>query len=113
LAVTTLSFDIATLELYLPLIAGAQVRLADQATTKDAALLRELLDSEPITMMQATPATWQMLLAAGWAGKAGLTILSGGEALPASLAKQLLGCGTAVWNMYGPTETTVWSTCLQ
>jgi amino acid adenylation domain-containing protein len=113
LAVTTLSFDIATLELYLPLISGARVLLADQATTKDATLLRELLDREPVTMMQATPATWQMLLAAGWTGKPGLTILSGGEALPASLARQLLGCGTAVWNMYGPTETTVWSTCLE
>ncbi|MCA9953210.1 MAG: amino acid adenylation domain-containing protein, partial [Anaerolineales bacterium] len=113
LAVTTLSFDIATLELYLPLISGARVLLADQATTKDATMLVQVLDAEPVTVMQATPATWQMLLAAGWQGKEDLTILSGGEALPASLAKQLLGCGTAVWNMYGPTETTVWSTCLQ
>ncbi len=113
LAVTTLSFDIATLELYLPLISGARVLLSDQATTKDALLLLKQLEAEPVTMMQATPATWQMLLAAGWAGKAGLTILSGGEALPAALGKELLGRGTAVWNMYGPTETTVWSTCLQ
>ncbi|MAT97567.1 MAG: non-ribosomal peptide synthetase [Anaerolineaceae bacterium] len=113
LAVTTLSFDIATLELYLPLISGARVLLADQATTKDALLLLKLLESEPVTMMQATPATWQMLLAAGWEGKAGLKILSGGEALPVSLAQQLVEKGTAVWNMYGPTETTVWSTCLQ
>jgi non-ribosomal peptide synthetase component F len=67
--VTTLSFDIATLELYLPLISGARVLLADQATTKDATLLLEVLETEPITMMQATPATWQMLLAAGWTGQ--------------------------------------------
>ncbi|MCZ7672456.1 MAG: amino acid adenylation domain-containing protein [Chloroflexi bacterium] len=113
LAVTTLSFDIATLELYLPLLCGAKILLADQATAKDATLLAQMLDEEPVTLMQATPATWQMLLAAGWQGKAGLTILSGGEALPVTLAQQLLGCGTAVWNMYGPTETTVWSTCLR
>ena len=113
LAVTTLSFDIATLELYLPLISGAHVLLADQATSKDASQLVTILEREPVTMMQATPATWQMLLLAGWQGKADLTILSGGEALPAALAKQLLGCGTAVYNMYGPTETTVWSTYLK
>ncbi|MCZ7672454.1 MAG: condensation domain-containing protein [Chloroflexi bacterium] len=104
LAVTTLSFDIATLELYLPLLCGAKILLADQATAKDATLLAQMLDEEPVTLMQATPATWQMLLAAGWQGKAGLTILSGGEALPVTLAQQLLGCGTAVWNMYGPTK---------
>ena len=113
LAVTTLSFDIATLELYLPLLCGARVLLADQETTKDAIRLMQVLETESVTIMQATPATWQMLLAAGWQGKAGLTILSGGEALPATLAQELLGCGAAVWNMYGPTETTVWSTCLQ
>ena len=113
LAVTTLSFDIATLELYLPLLCGAKILLADQAAAKDATLLAGMLDNEPVTLMQATPAAWQMLLAAGWQGKPDLTILSGGEALPATLAKQLLVCGTAVWNMYGPTETTVWSTCLR
>lgn len=111
LAIATLSFDISKLELYLPLLCGARVLLVDQETAKDAMLLTELLNREPVTMMQATPATWQMLLAAGWQGKAGLTILSGAEAMSATLAKQLLARSTAVFNVYGPTETTVWATC--
>src|SRR5690606_23710009 len=92
---------------------GAQVVLADEATSKDALKLMTLLDERPVTLMQATPATWQMLLAAGWQGKPDLTILCGGEALPTALARQLLERSAALWNVYGPTETIVWSTCLE
>jgi amino acid adenylation domain-containing protein len=108
-AVTTLSFDIAVLELLLPLSVGARIVLADRATAADGSALARLLASSGTTLMQATPATWRMLLDAGWRGQPGLRILCGGEALPRELADRLLGCGDALWNVYGPTETTVWS----
>jgi thioester reductase-like protein/amino acid adenylation domain-containing protein len=110
LAVTTISFDIAALELYMPLMVGAQVVLAPQSITSDAAQLLKLLTDSGVTMMQATPATWRLLLAAGWQGNPFLKILCGGEAMPRDLANQLLQRSAEVWNMYGPTETTVWST---
>ena len=110
LAVTTLSFDIAGLELYVPLIAGARVVIASHAVAADGIRLRELLESSKATIMQATPITWRMLLEAGWRGSRGLKILCGGEAFPAELTGPLLERGAEVWNMYGPTETTIWST---
>jgi amino acid adenylation domain-containing protein len=108
LAVTTLSFDIAALELFLPLITGAQVILASRETTQDPRLLIKLLNESKATVMQATPATWRLLLEIGWAGCPGLRMLCGGEALPRQLADELLQRGV-LWNMYGPTETTIWS----
>ncbi|MBW8852646.1 MAG: amino acid adenylation domain-containing protein [Xanthomonadales bacterium] len=109
-AITTLSFDIALLELMLPLTVGARVVLADRATAADGAALAALLDASGTTVLQATPATWRMLLDSGWRGRDGLRMLCGGEALPRELADRLLACGAALWNVYGPTETTVWST---
>ena len=111
LAVTTISFDIAVLELYLPLISGATVILANEEMSADPGQLMRYLPQ--VTLMQATPATWRMLLLAGWTGQAGLRILVGGEALPLTLAEQLLACGAELWNLYGPTETTVWSSLQQ
>jgi amino acid adenylation domain-containing protein len=110
LAVTTLSFDISVLELFLPLVVGARVVLAARETAADGARLAEEIDRSGATVMQATPATWRMLLEAGWQGSPRLKILCGGEALSRSLADQLLERGAALWNLYGPTETTVWST---
>jgi amino acid adenylation domain-containing protein/non-ribosomal peptide synthase protein (TIGR01720 family) len=109
LAVTTIAFDIAALELFLPLISGAQVIIASPTVASDADQLSQALTTHDITRMQATPATWRMLLAAGWQGKSDLHILSGGEALDRPLAAQLLTKGCALWNLYGPTETTIWS----
>jgi len=109
LAVTTLSFDIAVLELFLPLMVGGRVVLAQRADATDPHRLMALLEREAITVMQATPATWTMLLAAGWRGRPELTILCGGEALPRDLSRELVPRCAALWNMYGPTETTVWS----
>jgi amino acid adenylation domain-containing protein len=109
LAVTTISFDIAALELYLPLITGAKVVLATREVASDGLLLKELIDTTGVTIMQATPASWRMLLAAGWSGSQQLKILCGGEALTSDLAQHLLQKGATVWNMYGPTETTIWS----
>jgi amino acid adenylation domain-containing protein len=109
LAVTTVSFDIAVLELFLPLSVGACVVLADEAMARDAHALAQAIDKQSITVMQATPATWRMLLAMGWQGGPGLKILCGGEAMPAGLATQLLPRCAQLWNLYGPTETTVWS----
>jgi amino acid adenylation domain-containing protein len=111
LAVTTLSFDIAVLELLLPLTVGAQVVLASRDDAIDGQALCSLLLSSQATVMQATPATWRMLIEAGWAGSPAFKALIGGEALPADLAAQLLERTGELWNMYGPTETTVWSTC--
>jgi amino acid adenylation domain-containing protein len=108
-AVTSLSFDIAGLELYVPLCVGGRVALASREVASDGLRLAAYLERAGATVLQATPATWQMLLSTGWAGREGLTMLCGGEALPVSLAEQLLGKGGPLWNMFGPTETTIWS----
>ncbi len=111
LAVTTLSFDIAGLELYLPLITGGRLVIASTETASDPRALAALLASSAATVMQATPTTWRMLLEDGWPGAPALKALCGGEALPVALADRLLDAGVELWNMYGPTETTIWSTC--
>jgi len=111
LAVTTLSFDIAVLELLLPLTVGAGIVLAQRTDAIDGQALRHLIDAHGIDLMQATPSTWHLLLEAGFRAPHGFRALCGGEALTPALAKRLLDAGTAeLWNMYGPTETTVWST---
>ncbi|HKD03123.1 MAG TPA: amino acid adenylation domain-containing protein [Terriglobales bacterium] len=110
LAVTTLSFDIAGLELYLPLVSGAKIALAFREEAADGEQLLKRLQASKATLMQATPATWRMLLEAGWQGTPSLRVLCGGEALPPDLANQLLPRCAQLWNMYGPTETTIWST---
>lgn len=111
LAVTTLSFDIAVLELYLPLIVGATVEIASRELASDGSKLADRIDRGDITIMQATPATWRMLLQSGWKGGTGLKALVGGEALPKDILPKFLERVDQLWNMYGPTETTVWSTC--
>lgn len=110
-AVTTLSFDIAVLELLLPLTVGAEVVLASRDQALEPQALAELLARSNATIMQATPGTWRMLLDSGWQGSAGFKALIGGEALSPDLAARLLPAVGELWNMYGPTETTVWSTC--
>ncbi len=110
LAVTTLSFDIAGLELWLPLTVGARIELASRAEAADGAQLATRIAEQGVTFLQATPATWRLLLETGWQGSDRLTMLCGGEALPRSLADRLLPKGRALWNLYGPTETTIWST---
>lgn len=109
LAVTTLSFDIAGLEILLPLISGARVVIADRDSTLDGARLAELIRESGANMLQATPSTWRLLLEAGWKPKPAFKMLCGGEALPRDLADQLLNTDGVLWNMYGPTETTIWS----
>ncbi len=109
LAVTTLSFDIAVLELLLPLTVGARIELLTRDIAADGARLAERLNRGDVTFLQATPATWRLLLEGGWQGTPSLTMLCGGEALPRSLADRLVGKGKALWNLYGPTETTIWS----
>jgi acyl-coenzyme A synthetase/AMP-(fatty) acid ligase len=110
LAETTLSFDIAGLELFLPLISGATIALVDKETGYDGALMQQAIDRYGATILQATPASWRILLESGWQGSSRLKALCGGEALPQELAAQLLNCCRELWNMYGPTETTIWST---
>ena len=109
LAVTSLSFDIAVLEIFLPLITGAKLILATQEETIDGSKLIEKINTSNATVMQATPATWRMLVELDWQGMKTLKVLCGGEALPLGLAEQLLPKCASLWNMYGPTETTVWS----
>lgn len=110
LAITTTSFDISGLELFLPLAAGATVVIADKEMARDPRLLKRRLEVGDISVMQATPAMWRLLLEAGWSGNGRLRMLCGGEALSTGLADRLLQAGSELWNMYGPTETTVWST---
>ncbi|NML17996.1 amino acid adenylation domain-containing protein [Azohydromonas sp. G-1-1-14] len=116
LAVTTPAFDISVLELLLPLLAGGEVRIADAAAIRDGqALARWIADAEggAVNAMQATPASWRMLIDADWPGQPGLVALCGGEPLPPLLAEQLHARCAALWNVYGPTETTVWSTAVR
>ncbi|MFP2934500.1 amino acid adenylation domain-containing protein, partial [Pyxidicoccus sp. 3LG] len=108
-AVTTLSFDIAVLELFLPLSMGARVVVAGRDEATDGGRLATLLDAAGATALQATPSTWRLLLESGWKGRR-LKALCGGEALPRELAVELAERCGEVWNLYGPTETTVWST---
>ena len=110
LSVTTLSFDICGLELYLPLIVGARVELASRAEVGDPARLIQRMTACRPSIMQATPATWRMLIEAGWKGDSRLSVLCGGEALSRELADRLLERCDELWNLYGPTETTIWST---
>ncbi|MEE8584226.1 MAG: amino acid adenylation domain-containing protein, partial [Acidobacteriota bacterium] len=108
LSVTTLSFDISALELFLPLMTGARLVLADRNSVADGAMLQDTLAACRITAMQATPATWRLLLTSGWEGQP-IRAFCGGEALPGDLASQILKRATGLWNLYGPTETTIWS----
>ena len=110
LAVTNLCFDISALELFLPLITGARLVVAGGGTVEDGSRLLESLQHHSITIMQATPSTWRMLIEAGWSRASyRLKVLCGGEALSPALANELTKRGDSVWNLYGPTETTVWS----
>ncbi|MGB2570895.1 amino acid adenylation domain-containing protein [Micromonospora citrea] len=108
-AVTTLSFDIAALELLGPLLVGGRVDVVPRAVAADGPRLAAHLAEAGATVVQATPATWRLLLAAGWRPGPGFAVWCGGEAFPPDLARALTGTGAAVWNLYGPTETTVWS----
>jgi amino acid adenylation domain-containing protein len=109
LAVTTLSFDIAGLELYLPLVSGGRLVIASREDAYDPARLARKMADCQCDAMQATPATWRALIGAGWRGSAKLKILCGGETFPPDLARELLSRCGELWNMYGPTETTIWS----
>jgi amino acid adenylation domain-containing protein len=109
LAVTPLSFDIAALEIYGSLLAGSRMALADQETVKEGHRLAAYIEQTGASVVQATPATWRMLLEAGWQRR-NVEVLCGGEAMPADLLSALTGGSEEVWNLYGPTETTVWST---
>lgn len=109
LAVTSISFDIAALELFLPLIAGATVVIASEEMITTPTLVGQAISDNHVNIIQATPATWQLLLETGWTGDLGLKALCGGEALTRVLADQLLDRVGSLWNMYGPTETTIWS----
>ena len=110
LGVTTISFDIAAVETYLPLITGAKVVLASRDEASDRKLLLDRLTECSATAMQATPSVWKLLLDAGWRSSPNFKILCGGEVLSRLLADQLLEGGASLWNLYGPTETTIWST---
>ncbi len=110
LAVTSVSFDIHGLELFLPLLQGASLYLASKEQSISGQKLKDLIQEQQINVMQATPTTWRILLDAGWTGGETFTVLCGGEAFPRELLRALLPQVKTVWNLYGPTETTIWST---
>ncbi|MCP5002452.1 MAG: amino acid adenylation domain-containing protein, partial [Planctomycetes bacterium] len=110
LAVTTYCFDIAGLELFLPLIKGAKCYICDGEKTKNAECLKDVIHHVKPTIMQATPSTWTMLFHAGWKNEEKIKILCGGEVLPESLKQLFVKTDSDAWNLFGPTETTVWST---
>ncbi len=109
LSVTTLAFDIASVEIFLPLTTGGRVVLADRETVLDGARLAAAAERAQAGLLQATPATWRVLAEAGWNGKADLTAITTGEAAPRDLAEWLRTRVGILWNLYGPTETTVFS----
>ena len=111
LSVTSICFDIAALEIFLPLLVGAELVLAASEEVSDPNLLLSRLHNSQATIMQATPVTWRLLIEAGWAGSEHLKVLCGGEAMTQQLASELLKRSQSLWNMYGPTETTIWSSC--
>jgi amino acid adenylation domain-containing protein len=108
-AATTIAFDIAALELYLPLVTGGQLVIASSDDVRSGFGLAALIETSKATLVQATPSLWRMLIEAGFSPRAGLKMLCGGEALPRDLADQLLENSGELWNVYGPTETTIWS----
>jgi amino acid adenylation domain-containing protein len=108
-AVTTISFDISALEIYLPLIVGAKLVVASRLVASNGLQLLDLLIRTRATVVQATPITFRLLLEAGWAGSPRFKVYCGGEALSRELANRILETGVPLWNMYGPTETTIWS----
>ncbi len=110
LAITTLVFDVAVSEVLVPLTLGARIVLASRETAADGTQLRRVVESRGVTVICSAPATYHLLLEAGWTGDPRLTIICTGEAMPRELAATLVHCGRAVWNAYGPSETTVWST---
>lgn len=113
MAVTTLSFDISVLEIFLPITTGACCVVVENETIQDGGKLISLLENVKPTIMQGTPSLWRLLIASGWKGHSGLKALCGGEPLPYDLIRELLPRVNELWNMYGPTETTVWATCFQ
>lgn len=108
-SMTTLCFDIAGLEIYLPLVTGSSIAIIPREETSDGKQLQSRMRRSGATIMQATPASWRLLLESGWSGDKELKIICGGEAMPRDLANKLVACCGSVLNMYGPTETTIWS----
>lgn len=111
LALTTLSFDISGLEIFLPLITGAEITVATREEAKEGKTLLDKIKKEKVSVVQATPSTWKMMIDSGWNERLKLKALCGGEPLPQDLADKLLDRVDELWNMYGPTETTIWSSC--
>ncbi|OOQ60759.1 non-ribosomal peptide synthetase [Mucilaginibacter pedocola] len=109
LAVATISFDIAGLDIYLPLSVGAELVVADSLVAKDGRAVLDIVRTQGITILQATPYTWRMMLEVGWEEKLPMKVFTGGEALAKDLAAKLIDRCNEVWNLYGPTETTVYS----
>ena len=113
LAVSPISFDIATMEMFLPLAAGGTLVVGDRFIAADPSRLAATIKRFDITFQQATPITWRLLVSSGWEGKRDLKVITGGEALPRDLANQMLPLVAELWNCYGPTETTIWSGALR
>jgi surfactin family lipopeptide synthetase A len=110
LALTTIAFDIAGVDIWLPLLVGARMLMVERATAMDAQLLQDTIQREGVTFLQGTPAVWRLLINSGWEGKADLKAVCTGEAMPLGLVRRLFPKVGRLWNMYGPTETTIWST---
>jgi amino acid adenylation domain-containing protein len=113
LAVAPISFDIATMEMFLPLVAGGTLVVGDRFIAADPVRLAATIEKLDITVQQSTPITWRLLISSGWEGKQNLKVITGGEALPRDLANHLLRLVAELWNCYGPTETTIWSGALR
>ena len=108
LGLTTFCFDISMLEMFLPLLRGGILVLANQASQKNPFRLLDIIKHHKVTVVQATPTTFEMFLATGWTGDSNIDFLVGGETFRPSLLPLARSC-RSVRNVYGPTETTIWS----
>jgi amino acid adenylation domain-containing protein len=110
LCLTSMSFDISVLEIFLPLVVGARTIVVTRDDATDGARLASVISSQGATIVQATPSGWRLLMNARWTGGRNIVAIAGGETMPPDLARWLGERVREVWNGYGPTETTVYST---
>ena len=108
-AVTTAAFDIALLELLLPLLCGASLVISGAEETREASRLRSLIERNAATAMHATPHTWRLLLRGGDVPARLRLRLCSGDRLPPDLAVALTAPGGVLWHFYGYSETTMWA----
>ena len=109
LARTSISFDAAVWELWLPLISGATLCVASEQTSRDPHELLNFMDRAKVTVAQFVPTLLSATCETGRPKPQSLRmVFAGGEALTRDLAQKIVSeWGLPIVNLYGPTETTI------